>query len=76
MTWRARRNIAHFCAEQGRGNSLAAQDGHTPTTFSAFMARSLVVVGFPWWCTPRLAARSIARRVADAEIAQLERNQT
>lgn len=41
MTWRARRNIAHFCAEQGRGNSLtAAQDGHAPTTFSAFKARS------------------------------------
>ena len=31
MTWRARRNVAHFCAEQGRGNSLtAAQDGRRP----------------------------------------------
>jgi len=41
MTWRARRNIAHFCAEQGRGDSLtAAQEGHAPTTFSAFKARS------------------------------------
>ena len=74
MTWRARRNIAHFCAEQGRGDSLtAAQDGHAQTSSHGEVR---VVVGFPCWWTPRLAARLIARRAADAEIAQLERNQT
>src|SRR6476620_489934 len=48
MTWRTRRDIAHFCAEQGRGNSLsAAQDGHAPTTFSTFIARSGQWSAFP-----------------------------